>query len=201
MILAWIVTVGWEEAGCCESWWREGRLPAQVNEVVWECGLGPDCSMCGACFSLRGICTPMTTGETIFASGCIYTYWRVYGCTCAYVRNTVSYQPPDDISRSSAMSVSNVGICAFTTVYIPMFACKPIPTCVWGVSLWSKCFPVSVFSLTTMCTQTPSLHPPTHTHAKSHYHSTLPSTILLNTIKALPLGVCIVNQAWQKGDD
>lgn len=26
--------------------WVEGGLLAQVNEVVWECGLGPDCSMC-----------------------------------------------------------------------------------------------------------------------------------------------------------
>lgn len=101
----------------------EGGLPAQVNEVVWECGLGPDYSMCGACFSLGGICTPMTTGETIFASGCIYTCWYVYG-------NTVCHT---GLRTMLDEAVSNVGICAFTTIYIPMFACKPIPTCVQGV--------------------------------------------------------------------
>lgn len=32
---------------------EEGLL-GQVNEVVWECGLGPDCTMCSACCSLGG---------------------------------------------------------------------------------------------------------------------------------------------------
>lgn len=32
----------------------EAGLLAQVNEVVWECGLGPDCNMCEALFSLGG---------------------------------------------------------------------------------------------------------------------------------------------------
>ncbi len=67
---------------------EEGGLLAQVNEVVWECGLGPDCSMCGARFSLRGICSLKTTGETIFACGCICTCSLeclcMLGCMCAY---------------------------------------------------------------------------------------------------------------------
>lgn len=30
----------------------EGGLLAQVNEVVWESGLGPDCNVCGVVFGL-----------------------------------------------------------------------------------------------------------------------------------------------------
>lgn len=66
------------KCGLVRSWVCrvEGGLLAQVNEVVWECGLGPDCGMCRARFSLGGICSSKTTGETIFASGCV--------CTCAF---------------------------------------------------------------------------------------------------------------------
>lgn len=63
--------------------WVKGGLLAQVNEVVWECGLGPDCSMCGALFSLGRICSPKTTGETIFACGCVCTH--AFECACTDV--------------------------------------------------------------------------------------------------------------------
>lgn len=45
----------------------EGGLPAQINEVVWECGPGLDCTMCEACSSL---------GEDLEPQD----HWRDYLC-------------------------------------------------------------------------------------------------------------------------
>lgn len=122
----------------------EGGLLDQVNEVVWECGLGPDCSMWGVSISLGGICCPKTTAETIFASGCV--------CTCVLsvcVRTCVCVCccPQDDTGWSFSLPVFNVGICAL--IYIPVFACRPIPPCLWAVCALAVCFLISVLGLTT----------------------------------------------------
>lgn len=70
-----------------------------------------------------------------------------------------------------------------------VFAYRLIPLCVRGVWLWSVCVFYSLCLVQPqMCTQ-PAPRP--HTY----YHSVLPSSILPNSIKASPPGVCIVNQA------
>lgn len=131
----------------------EGGLPAQVNEVVWECGLGPDCSMCGARFSLGGICTPKTTGETILASGFVCTCWyvcvRMY-CMCAYARDSVC-----DIALRMTLVEALLSLCLMLAfVHLPLYTCLCLHACLFplvcGVFvLWSVCFPMSVFGLTT----------------------------------------------------
>lgn len=81
----------------------------------------------------------------------------------------------------------------------------PSPYCEWGVCalicVFSK---FSVLGPTTNVYRVPPPACPAHidtqihkpnTLPQSHYHSTLPTTILLNAIKASPPGVCIVNQA------
>lgn len=63
----------------------EGLL-AQVNEVVWECGLGPDCNMCGALFLPRGwICSPIRPLVRLSSPPAVYALTHLGVCTDACV--------------------------------------------------------------------------------------------------------------------
>lgn len=62
--------------------------------------------------------------------------------------------------------------------------------CVWCLTLICVFSTVCVWS-NHKCVHSQPLAPLTY------YHSVLPSSVLLNSIKASPPGVCIVNQAWQ----
>lgn len=77
---------------------EEGGLPAQVNEVVWERGLGPDCTVRAACFSLGGIFfTPLVR---LSSPPAVYALAGARGCMYAYARASVWRCPQDDTGRS-----------------------------------------------------------------------------------------------------
>lgn len=132
MILVWIVSVGWWGAGWCEAGWREGcwlRLMRWSGSVDWVL------SMCGALFSLGVICSPKTTGETIFASGCECTHASVcvlmHLYLCVRARHGVCVILPSGWQRLNLCyrCVQCWHLC-INIQYMPVFACMPIPECV-----------------------------------------------------------------------
>lgn len=139
MIRVWIVSVGRQVAGCLRGL-EEGGLPAQVNEVVWERGLGPDCTMCAACSSLGGIFLPHWW-DCLCLRLCMRLLVRADVCMlmCESVCGVTHRMTPVE---AFAISMFNVGICAFTAVYTCScsHAC-PLPL-MWG----GVCSLIRVFS-------------------------------------------------------
>lgn len=159
MIRVWIVSVGRQVAGCLRGL-EEGGLPAQVNEVVWERGLGPDCTMCAACFSLGGIFYP--TGETVFASGCVCTCWcaQMYLCLCA----SQCVALPTGWHRSKLLPSPSLML---VFVHLPPHIRARVRMhthfhwCGGVFAPWSVCFPMSVFGPTTNVYTATTKPPPT----------------------------------------